>query len=68
MSTILYFNSHARHRQQSPTPEATVCTHPFPTHALRMSIHTRYAAPEMGGRFSGGRAAQVKEEWRVAGE
>ena len=37
---ILYFNSHGG----IPT------VHHFPTHAMRMSNHTRSAAPEMGGR------------------
>ena len=54
ISLIVYFNSHAYLRQQSPTPEATTRTHHFPTHALRMSTHTRPAAPGMDGRSSGG--------------
>jgi len=42
--------------------------HHFPTHALRMSIHTWSIVPEMGGRSSVGRAAQVSGEWWAAGE
>jgi len=48
---ILYFNSHAHHQQQSPTPEATARTHHFPTHAQRMSTCTRSATPGMGGEW-----------------
>ena len=68
ITLILYFNIHTHHRQQSPTPEAATRTHHFPTHALRMSTHTRSAVPGMGGRSSVGRAAQVSGEWRAAGE
>jgi hypothetical protein len=50
ISSILYFNSHARCRQQSPTPEAATRTQHFPTHAQRMSTRTRSVAPGMGGR------------------
>ena len=65
---IIYFNSHTIYRQQSPTSEATARTHHFPTHAQRMSTHTRPAAPGMDGRSSGGWAAQLSGEWRAAGE
>jgi len=44
---------------------ATVRTHHFPTHKLRMSTHTRSAVPGMGDRSSVGRVAQVSREWRA---
>ena len=37
-------------------------THHFPTHALRMSTHTRSAVPGMDNRSSVGKAAQVSGE------
>ena len=46
----------------------TACTHHIPTHAQRMSTHTRSRAPGMGRWESAGRAAQVSGEWRAAGE
>jgi len=50
---------------QHPRPQSA---HHFPTHALRMSTHTRSAVPGMGDRSSAGKAAQVSGEGRAAGE